>query len=143
MDVQTRNMKGVNFMTKGIAFACTRLLRDWLLSSQLVAVLGLLLLSLPGYSQIYTYSDAYESGDNVAGYSSVTGYYNSSTHVYTSNITVYSPTGRTSSASTSGTSISTSISLSLEDGVFTLSSNFVGTCPNPYGGGSHVVQAWS
>ena len=75
-------------MTKEIAFALTRVLRERLLSFQIVAVLGLLLVSLPAYCQVYTYSDAYESGDSVAGYSSVTGYYNSSTHVYTSNITL-------------------------------------------------------
>lgn len=126
-------------MTREFTFAATRLLHERLFRSQVVALLGLLLLSLPAYCQVYAYSDAYDTDDSVAGYSSVTGYYNSSTHVYTTNITIYSPSGRSSSGSTSGTSASTSLSLNLEHGVYALSANFVGTCPNPSGGGNHTI----
>ena len=126
-------------MIKEIAFALKRVFREQLLSFQILVALGLLLLSLPAYCQVYAYSDAYDTDDSVAGYSSVTGYYNSSTHVYTTNITIYSPSGRSSSGSTSGTSASTSLSLNLEHGVYSLSANFVGTCPNPNGGGNHTI----
>lgn len=109
--------------------------------SVILSFLGLILFATPAFCQIYTYTDGYDNGDSVVGYSSVTGYYNSSTHVYTSSITITSPTGRTASSSTSGTSVSASISLAQEDGAYSFISTFVGTCPSQYGGGSHVVGA--
>ena len=125
-------------MIKELSFVLTRFCRNQ--SSRLylaVMVLTFLVLSTPVYCQVYTYSDAYESGDSVAGYSSVTGYYNSSTHIYTTNVTLSSPT-RSVSGSTSGTSASASISIQLEHGFYSLAGNFVGTCPNSQGG-MHMV----
>lgn len=126
-------------MIKELSFVLTRFCRNQ--SSRLylaVIVLTFLVLSTPAYSQVYAYADSYKNGDSVAGYSSVTGYYNSSTHVYTTNATLSSPT-RSVSSSASGTSASLSISIQLEDGFYSLSSHFVGTCPNPQGGGNHAV----
>lgn len=89
--------------------------------------------------QVYTYSSLSQTSDFVVGYSAVTGYYNSSTHVYTTQMTVTAPSGRSTTVSNSGDSATAYLSLDWEHGVYTLSSSFVGTCPNPQGGGNHTV----
>ncbi len=125
-------------MIKKLSFVLAKFCRSQFSPLYLAVIVLTFFVSTPTYSQVYAYATAYESGDSVAGYSSVTGYHNSSTHIYTTNATLSSPT-RSVSSSTSGTSASLSISIQLEHGFYSLASNFVGTCPNPQGGGNHAV----
>lgn len=90
------------------------------------------------FGQVYSYSSLSQSGNSVIGYSSVTGYYNSSTHVYTTQVTVTAPSGRSTTVSSSGTSATAYLPLNLEHGLYGSSSSHVGTCPNVQGG-SHPL----
>lgn len=104
------------------------------------------LIASPVFSQIYTYTSATAGDSYVDGAGYVTGYYNSSTHVYTTSITVISPSGRVATASCNGTFCSVSLSIGNEDGQYFASSSMVGTCPNvqggshPLGGGGSSTQ---
>lgn len=97
------------------------------------------------FGQIYTYNAATSDDYYVTGVGYVTGYYNSSTHVYTTTVSVYSPGGRSSTVMSNGAYGSASLSINLEDGQYTSSSTMVGTCPqagitHPVGGGGSSIQ---
>ncbi len=92
-----------------------------------------------GLGQVYSSTYVSFSGDSVSATGSVTGYSNSSTHVYTTTVSLTSPTGRNSSASNGGDSATTSLSISGEVGTFNASTQHIGTCPSQYGGGTHPV----
>lgn len=91
------------------------------------------------FGQVTSFTSVYFSGDSVVAYGYVTSYNNSSTHVYTTNVSLTSPTGRNSSASNGGDSATTSLSISGEVGTFNASTQHIGSCPSQYGGGTHPV----
>jgi hypothetical protein len=111
----------------------------------LVALLVTLILVPPALAQVYTYNAVTADDYYVTGVGYVTGYYNSSTHVYTTTVSVYSPSGRSSTVTNNGAYSSASLSIDLEDGQFSFGSTMVGTCPqagitHPVGGGGSSVQ---
>ncbi len=112
-----------------------------LISTSLIkaAIPTLLILGLQSIclGQVYSYVDTSVGETDVIGYSAVTGYYNSSTHVYTTTSTLTSPTGRTTTASNSGTSVTAYLSIQGEVGWFGVNTQFYGTCPG--GGYTHVI----
>ena len=100
---------------------------------------GLLFLAFQSIclGQVYSYVDASVGETDVVGYSAVTGYYNGSTHIYTTTLTITSPTGRSTTASNSGESVTAYLSINEEAGWFSVNTQFYGTCPG--GGYTHVV----
>jgi hypothetical protein len=102
------------------------------------AVATLIVLFIRGLclGQVYSYTDASEGSGSVIGYGSVTGYYNSSTHVYGTTVTVTAPSGRYTTVYSGGTSVTAYLSLDFEHGNFTATTSHNGTCPY---GSSHTV----
>ncbi|MFN7946589.1 MAG: hypothetical protein U0Z53_14660 [Blastocatellia bacterium] len=98
----------------------------------------IIVIAAPVFGQVYTYTTATADDTYVNGAGYVTGYYNSSTHVYTTSVTVTSPSGRSATASCGGTYCSASLSIGYEDGQYFANSTMVGTCPNVQGG-SHPL----
>lgn len=94
----------------------------------------IIVIASPASGQVYTYTIATADDTYVNGAGYVTGYYNSSTHVYTTSVTVTSPSGRSATASCGGTYCSASLSIGYEDGQYFASSTMAGTCPNVQGG---------
>lgn len=101
------------------------------------ALLLVALFATNSFGQVYSYTDTSQSGGVLIGYGSVTGYYNSSTHIYTTRITVSAPSGRSTTTTNSGTSATAYLSLDLEHGNFSSSTSHEGTCP--YSGYTHTV----
>lgn len=104
------------------------------------AIPTLLILGLQSIclGQVYSYVDTSVGETDVIGYSAVTGYYNSSTHVYSTNSILTAPSGRSTTASNSGSSVTAYLSIQGEVGWFSVSSQFYGTCPG--GGYSHMIS---
>lgn len=101
------------------------------------ALLLMALFAVNSFGQVYSYTDTSQSGEAVIGYGSVTGYYNSSTHIYTTRVTVSAPSGRSTTTTNSGTSATAYLSLDFEHGNFSSSTSHEGTCP--YSGYTHTV----
>src|SRR5215510_466180 len=93
-----------------------------------IAILMLLFIRGISFGQAYSYTDVSVNGDSVIAYGNVTGYYNSSTHVSSTQVTLYSPSGR-SASSWGGESASASLSINGEEGTFGAGTSHQGTCP--------------
>src|SRR5262249_9676596 len=101
-----------------------------------IATLLLFLIQGVSFGQVYSYTDISSSdGTYVSAYGSVTGYYNSSTHISSTVVTLHSPSGRSEWGS-GGESSSSSLSTDGESGNYYATTAHNGTCPH---GNSHTV----
>ncbi len=107
-------------------------------------VVLMLLLQSICFGQVYSYTDVSQTSDSVMGYGYVTGYYNSSTYVYTTRVTVTSPSGRSTTVTYNGNSATAYLGLEWEHGNFTVSTTHFGTCPygsnHPIGGSGGSIS---
>ncbi len=89
------------------------------------------------FGQVYSYTSLTISGSDVVAYTDGSSSYNSSTHVYSINGTITSPSGRTASYSSSGSSATGYLGIQSEEGTFYAIANIYGSCP--YSGYAHTL----
>lgn len=86
------------------------------------------LLTASAFGQVTSYTDATVGENEIYAYTSASVPYGSSSHINSVSLTITSPSGRTASVNTSGTSASTYLSIDLEDGNYYASTTVSGTC---------------
>ena len=89
------------------------------------------------FGQVYSYTSLTISGSDVVAYTDGSSSYNSSTHVYSINGNITSPSGRTASYSSSGSSATGYLGIQSEAGTFYAVANIYGSCP--YSGYAHTL----
>lgn len=118
-------------------FTCTITFSKTIAVNATMAIFLLLFTHSTGFGQVYSYTDVSEGSSSVIGYGSVTGYYNGSTHIYNTRVTISAPSGRSTTLYGSGSSGTTSLSFDDEHGLFGVSTTHEGTCPGS--GSNHAV----